>query len=283
MPDPVQDTCYARLPSRGVVRVSGPEAHDFLQGLVTNDMDKAEKAAIYAALLTPQGKILFDFFILQSSEGYLLDCHGDDAPDLTKRLSMYRLRAKVEIADESDLWTCFAVFGPEADQLSGTHADPRLAALGRRGLFIGSESVPEHSKIQSVSEEDYLTFCLSMGIANIPKDAGRDKTFLLEANFDELNGVDFTKGCYVGQELAARMKHRAKVRKRLLPIEIDGALPETGTPVLAGEREIGSLRSGIGNRAIALIRIDRLDEAGDAPLTAGGCSLQVNWPVWLAR
>lgn len=114
-------------------------------------------------------------------------------------------------------------------------------------------------------------------------DAGQDKTFLLEANFEELHGVDFTKGCYVGQELAARMKHRAKVRKRLMPVELEGALPEPGTPIMAGEREIGSLRSGMGSRAIALIRLDRLEQAAGETLLADGVPVIVDWPSWLAK
>jgi len=278
MPDPAKNSQTALLSSRGVIRIGGPDAREFLQGLITNDVKKAtETSAIYAALLTPQGKILFDFFITRSGDDFLLDCHGEFAAQLAKRLTMYRLRAKVEIEDQSSALHVTAHFGEGANGAPDGYADPRLTALGRRILSADA------ALAINASEEDYMSFCLAHGIGNIPLDAGQDKTFLLEANFDELNGVDFTKGCYVGQELAARMKHRSKVRKRLMPVVLEGALPEPGTPVMAGTREIGSLRSGIGNRVIALLRLDRLEEAGDTPLLAGDVPLTIQWPEWLPK
>ena len=278
MPDPAKNPQTALLPSRGVIRIGGPDAGEFLQGLITNDVEKAtETSAVYAALLTPQGKILFDFFVTQSGDDFLLDCHGEFAEQLAKRLTMYRLRAKVEIEDQSSALHVAAHFGEGAESAPDGYADPRLPSLGRRILSADT------AMATNASEEDYMSFCLSHGIGNTPLDAGQDKTFLLEANFDELNGVDFTKGCYVGQELAARMKHRSKVRKRLMPVVLEGALPEPGTPVMAGTREIGSLRSGIGNRVIALLRLDRLEEAGDTPLLAGDVPLTIQWPEWLPK
>ncbi len=283
MSDPTKELLSASLPSRGVIRVGGPEAAEFLQGLITNDVEKAtEDTAIYAALLTPQGKILFDFFVVKSGGGFLLDCHGEYAAALAKRLSMYRLRANVEIEDLSEAWTVIAVFGAGEHPNIG-FADPRLAGLGTRVLYPVSDGPAQIDGAVAATEEDYLIWCLSHGLPNIPQDAGQDKTFLLEANFDELNGVDFTKGCYVGQELAARMKHRAKVRKRLMPVTFTGARPEPGTPIMAGEREIGSLRSGIGDRAIALIRLDRFEQAASEQLLADAIPLTVDWPNWLAK
>lgn len=270
----------ALLPSRGVLAVSGPEARAFLDNLLTNDMDLvSESHAIYSALLTPQGKLLFDFFIIEHGGAFLFDCHKAHLPALLKRLTMYRLRAKVELADVSGDWKVAAAFGKGDMALPGiAFCDPRLATLGTRAFILASDSVPAN-----LTEADYEAWRLSLGVPNMPDDAGQDQTFMLEANFDELRGVAFQKGCYIGQELASRMKRKNGLRKRLLPVNVNGPLPAPGTEVVAGERRIGEMRTGIGRRAIAYLRLDRLEEAKDEQLTAGGVALTVDWPDWIPR
>lgn len=270
----------ALLPSRGVIALSGPETRELLQGLITNNIDLVSQArAIYAALLTPQGKLMFDFLILEVGGKLLFDCHKDHLPALLKRLTMYRLRAKVEIEDASEDWAVAAIWGGDAPTLPGaTYADPRVAALGARTFVPASDPIGTNA-----SEDDYEAWRLSLGVPNMPLDAGQDQTFMLEANFDELHGVDFQKGCYIGQELASRMKRKNGLRKRLLPVVVDGALPAPGTEVMAGDRRIGELRSGLGNRAMAYLRLDRLEEAKDEQLMADGVSLSVDWPEWIPR
>lgn len=270
----------ALLPSRGVIALSGPETRELLQGLITNNIDLVSQArAIYAALLTPQGKLMFDFLILEVGGKLLFDCHKDHLPALLKRLTMYRLRAKVEIEDASEDWAVAAIWGGDAPTLPGaTYADPRVAALGARAFVPASDRIATKA-----SEDDYEAWRLSLGVPNMALDAGQDQTFMLEANFDELHGVDFKKGCYIGQELASRMKRKNGLRKRLLPLNVEGALPAPGTEVMAGERRIGEMRSGIGSRAIAYLRLDRLEEAKDEQLMADGVSLSVDWPEWIPR
>lgn len=269
----------ALLPSRGVIAVSGPEARTFLQDVVTNNVDRVgDGNAVYAALLTPQGKLMFDFFMIDHDGAILLDCHGAFLPDLLKRLTMYRLRAKADIEDVSERWHVAAVWGGNTDLPGSAFTDPRLAALGRRAL------VPRHETIRTnATEAEYNAWRLGLGVPDVPADAGQDQTFMLEANFDELNGVDFDKGCYIGQELASRMKRRGGLKKRLLPVDVEGELPPPETPVLAGERNVGNLRTGIGKRAMAYLRIDRLEEENGVQLTAGGVPLTVDWPNWIPR
>lgn len=269
---------YIELPSRGVVRVGGPERQTFLNNLVTNSVAESLDGAVYSALLTPQGKILFDFFVVQHGDDYLLDCHGAFAADLVKRLTMYRLRAKVEIEDVSAQWQVFAADqGAPAVEDAIIFADPRASSMPTRLLAPRDTIKAEDCR----KEEDYLARQLAAGLPHVPLDAGQNEMFLLEANFEELHGVDFKKGCYIGQELAARMKHRATVRKRLMPVTLNGPLPAPGTSVLAGEREVGTLKHGIGKRAIALVRIDRVE--GAEHLTADDVSLTINWPEWFPR
>jgi len=243
------------LTDRAVIAVSGPEAHSYLQGLVTNDVERAA-AGLYAALLTPQGKILFDFLISEQDGAILLDCRHESREALVKRLSMYKLRAKVEIAPRDDLGV-FVGEGP---------ADPRLAALGLRSIAPKHEAAPGGAA--------YLAHRLDMGVPE-GNDFGSDRMFALDADLGELNAVSFDKGCYVGQELTARMKHRGTARKRLLPVE--GGEGPPGTPVTAGGKDIGEMASA----HFALIRLDRLDEAQGAPVSAGSNAVDLIKPSWL--
>jgi len=254
----------ALLDNRAVVALSGPDARTLLQGLITNDIDKLKPgAALYAALLTPQGKILFDFLISEGEGAVLLDCAGAQAEALAKRLTMYRLRAKVEIGIRPQL----AVVWGEG------FTDPRLAALGKRSIVARAETA-------ALPSDAYREHRLGLGVPE-GTDFGSDKMFALDAGLEELHGVSFEKGCYVGQELTARMKHRGTARKRLLVIESDSALPPPGTDVTAAGQSLGEIVSGYGTRGFALIRLDRLEQAGGAAIAAGNVPARLVKQSWL--
>ena len=290
----------AILPKRGIVRVGGPEAREFLQGLVSNDMGQAAPdRALYAALLSPQGKILFDFLIVEHDGVFLLDCERARVGDLVKRLRLYKLRAKVDIEDSAD-WTVAALWGPGAAERFALEAEPGtarpaldgIAFVDPRGASLGLRAfLPAESASASLAnlgftvemDQDYDRHRLTLGVGEGSRDLGIEALFLLEANAEPLHAVDFRKGCYVGQELTARMKHRATVRKRLLPVRFEGPPPVPGDRILAGTREVGTLRSVLDGTALALIRLDALKEAGaeGLPLVAGEARLFVDIPDWL--
>ena len=256
----------ARLTDRALISISGPEARTFLQGLTTNDMESVKPGQpIYTALLTPQGKILFDFLVFEQDGALLLDVSASQRDALQKRLTMYRLRAKVDIAARDDL-TVTASWGEAG-------SDPRHTGLGSRAIM--QPGVADGT-------DDYLAHRLRLGIPE-SADFGQDRMFALDADLDELHGVSFDKGCYVGQELTARMKHRGTARKRLLPVEtVDGtSLPPVDSNVTVGGREVGSISSIYGPRGFALIRLDRLQEAGEAPAEAAGTMVRIIKPSWL--
>jgi folate-binding protein YgfZ len=254
-----------------------------LQGLISNDMEQcAPGRGIYAALLTPQGKILFEFFVVEHEDRFLLDCAAARAADLIKRLTFYRLRAKVDIALAGEL----RVAGlwnekPQATDDAGVAVfpDPRLPALGLR--LIGPLARVQ-SAIGGVEPSDYRAHRLRLGVPD-SGDLPPDTVFALDAGFEELAGVDFRKGCYVGQEVTSRMKHRASARRRLLIAEIDGDLPPAGTKLEASGREVGTLATGADGRALALVRLDRVEEASTAgdDITAMGRKVTLQRPSWL--
>jgi len=262
------------LEDRSIVVLSGPEARPFLQGLITNDVEKVGPGrAIYAALLTPQGKILFDFLIAEGDGALMLDCHRDIRAALVKRLSMYRLRAKVEIEGRDQL----SVYAGIVGERGMSFTDPRLPALGERtiGAFAEMPTVANGSAA-------YLEHRLELGVPEAG-DFGSDRMFALDADLDELHAVDFGKGCYVGQELTARMKHRGTARKRLLPIAtVDGSdLPSGDTSLTVDGKSVGEIVSTHGGRGFALVRLDKLDEAGAATLSADGKNVHIVKPAWL--
>ncbi len=264
-----------RLDDRAVIALSGPDARNLLQGLVTNDVKRLPHGgAAYAALLTPQGKILFDFFVVADDEGLLLDCAAAQADALVKRLSLYRLRAKAEIARRDDLVVLASWDG--AVLPGRAFADPRLAQLGTRAIAAKTDAA------LPAGAEDYLAQRLDLAVPE-SADFGQDKMFALDADLDELHGVAFDKGCYVGQELTARMKHRGTARKRLLPIvSVDGsALPAPDTAVIAEGKSLGEITSSYGARGFALIRLDRLEEAGATGFSAGDKAVALGKPKWM--
>jgi folate-binding protein YgfZ len=267
----------ARLEDRAVIAVAGPEARPFLQGLITNDTEKlSPRSGLYAALLTPQGKVLFDFLLAEGDGAILIDCTAASRDALVRRLSMYRLRAKVSIETREQLAVLAALDGrifPNAIAF----ADPRTMDLGTRGIAARAET--------SASATDSSAYHARRIACGVPEgdDFGSDRIFALDAGLEELHAIDFGKGCYVGQELTARMKHRGTARKRLLPIESadDTPLPPRDTSVTASGRDIGEIASSVRNRGFALIRLDRLAEAGDAMIEAGGRRVLVRKPAWL--
>ncbi len=268
------------LSDRGCVRVSGPDSASLLQGVLTNDVERlGHHEARYAALLTPQGKILFDFLVvrLPSSENpaFALDCAASQAADLAKRLNFYKLRAKAAIADESEDHGVLAYWGGEPENAPAgiVYPDPRAHGLGMREILpraraiaIGESSLAEYEALR-------IALCVPKGGV----DFGYGDAFPQDANFDLVNGVDFQKGCYVGQEVVSRMKHRAGARKRILRVRLDGPPPPAGTAILDGELPVGTLGGASGREALAMLRLDRLEEAGAAgrELKAGGIGVRV--------
>lgn len=275
---------FVRLDDRAVLSVSGSDADGFLQGLITNDVEKLrDGSAIHAALLTPQGKYLFDFIVFRRESAFCLDCEAEARPALAKRLAMYKLRADVVI-DAAVPDTVGAVFGDDAEgaahRIEGAEVfiDPRHPALGARVVGEVGDGALERAGIEEATRADYDDLRMAHGVPDGRRDLVPEKSFLLENGFDELNGVDFEKGCYVGQEVTARMKHRNLVRKRLVPVRIDGAAPDPGTPVFRGDAEIGEIRSSAGGLGLALLRIDAIE--GDDALRAAEARVSPKKPDW---
>jgi folate-binding protein YgfZ len=259
----------AHLPDRAVLAVTGADRVSFLNGLVSNDVALvAPGRAVWAALLTPQGKWLADFFLFADGERLLIDCEAAQAALITQRLSRFRLRADVAIAATS--MAVHAAWAGAAD-IEGTIAapDPRLPAAGWRILADGVLPV-------TANAEDYDAHRLALGLPDGARDLEADKTVLLEAGFDELGGISWTKGCYMGQELTARTRYRGLLKRRLLPVSAAVALPPHGTPVMAGEREVGAMRSVRGTDGLALLRLDALGSG----LRAGDIALTLRIPAW---
>jgi folate-binding protein YgfZ len=259
----------AELEDRAVIAVAGPEARDFLQGLVTNDVERLRPGSgIYAALLTPQGKILFDFFLVEGDGAILIDCQASARDALLKRLTLYKLRAKVVLEVRDQLAVLAAWDGAEAVSAIA-YPDPRVAALGSRAVIARGEM-----RTDLLPAAAYHAHRRGLGVPEAG-DFGSDRMFALDAGLDELHAVDFKKGCYVGQELTARMKHRGTARKRLLPVK--GETGEPGGAVSAGDKDIGEVVSA----GFVLIRLDRLDEARGAPVTIGSSVVELSKPAWL--
>lgn len=256
----------AALTSRALIAVSGEDWRSFLQGLLTQDVETlASGEARFGALLNPQGRLLFDLFVIGHGDGAWIEVEAAHREALIMRLTMYRLRAKVQIiADETPV---LAAFG--SDPGAGWIVDPRLPALGWRGYGVAAPP--------NADEADYDAHRLALGVPG-PADWGVEKTYPIEANFDLLNGIDFKKGCFIGQETTSRMKRRGQIKSRMLPIDFDGAPPASGSEVLNGERRAGEVLSGRGGRAIALVRLDRIV---DGELTADGQLVRTERPDWI--
>ena len=259
------------LPARGVIELVGDDRVSFLQGLVSNDVsDAAPGRAVWSALLTPQGRWLADFFIFTDGARLLLDCERAQIPLLLQRLGRFRLRSKVALRDISDELAVHVAWGETPGDGPLVVPDPRLVEAGWRLLSARRLTA-------SATEADYDRHRLALGLPDGSRDLEPEKTLLLEAGFDELHGVSWSKGCYMGQELTARTKYRGLLKRRLVPVSVDGPLPSTGTPVLKGNAEVGTMRSGRDTRGLAVLRLQAL---GDA-LTCGGAPIVPQIPGWM--
>jgi folate-binding protein YgfZ len=260
-----------------------------LQGVVTNDMDLlATASAIHAGLLSPQGKILFDFFVYRAPDGFLVETARVTAPDLARRLSMYKLRAKATIEDVSSDFTVAVLWGgsfaASADRQGPLVApDPRHPELGLRLLLsLSSDWVLAESGATPAPPDEYHAHRIALGVPEAGRDFALGDAFPHEALYDQLHGLSFSKGCYVGQEVVSRMEHRGTARKRVVPVVGEAALPASGTEIRAGEVAIGTLGSIAGTRGLALVRLDRAAEMRrkSVPLTAHGVALELALPAW---
>lgn len=271
--DMVQTLSYARLESRALIALGGADWRDFLHNLISQNVETLAEGEIrFGALLTPQGKVLYDLFVIGTAEGCWLDVAAQHRDVIVQRLMIYRLRAKVTItAIEPGV---AALFGEDLAPGDGCLADPRLPALGWRGYGLASPN-----GASEVPEADYVAFAHALGVP-VAADWGVEKTYPIEANFDLLNGIDFKKGCFVGQETTSRMKRRGTVKTRFLPITFEGEMPPPGAEVLAGELRAGEVLSGAKGLAMASLRLDRI--AG-AELTVDGRPVRVVRPDWFER
>jgi len=263
-------TRLAHLPERAVIEIAGDDRVTFLQGLVSNDVTGAQPGrAVWAALLTPQGRWLADFFILAEPDRLLLDAERAQLPALVQRLSRFRLRSKVAITPRNELsvyaawneaWTSGRIAAP----------DPRLPDAGWR--VLSTEALQT-----TASADEWDRHRLALGLPDGSRDLEAEKTVLLEAGFDELGGISWTKGCYMGQELTARTKYRGLVKRRLVPVEVEGPLPAAGTPVLRNGLEVGTMRSGRDQHGLAVLRLDALRDQ----LAWGEALLTPRIPEWM--
>jgi hypothetical protein len=280
----------ALLPDRGVVKVVGDDVRKFVNGLITADMDKVKPGtARFAALLTPQGKIVGDFIVaeLEPAEGggFFLDCPRALAPMLVERFNFYKLRAKIIVEDLSEVLGVMAVWdNPGLSEYGLAYADPRLPALGTRVMLPPhlTEEAASDLPAELVTADDYEAHRIALGIPRGGIDFMYGDIFPHEADMDQLGGIDFDKGCYVGQEVVSRVEHRATARSRLVPIAYDEFAPEDGLPVMAGEKQVGTLGSTANKRGIAMLRLDRVADAMAAgiPLQAGGVTIRAVKPDW---
>ncbi|APG14195.1 folate-binding protein YgfZ [Bradyrhizobium elkanii] len=276
----------AFLPDRSVVKVAGEDARNFLNGLITTDLDKLKPGlGRFGALLTPQGKIIVDFLITEvpagHGGGFLIDCPKALAEGLATKLKFYKLRAKVTV-ENLDLGVLAAWDGQLAAQPDLAFADPRNDALGTR-ILIPEDLKQKLSDLigaELVDASEYEAHRIALGVPRGGLDFMYSDAFPHETNMDRLAGVDFDKGCYVGQEVVSRMQHRGTARTRSVKVLLDDLSPEAGVSVMAGDKPVGTMGSSAQGKGIALVRIDRVADALDAgqPLTAGGLAVRLAEP-----
>ena len=263
-------TRLAALPERAVIEIAGEDRVSFLQGLVSNDVAAvAPGRAVWAALLTPQGKWLADFFMFADGDRLLLDVERQQLPMLEQRLTRFRLRSRVTIR-AVDGYRVYAAWDGPPSAAAITAPDPRLHDAGWRVLA----DAPLET---DATEADWDRHRIALGLPDGSRDLEPEKTVLLEAGFDELHGVSWSKGCYMGQELTARTKYRGLVKRRLVPVTVEGPMPAPGSPVCRNGTEVGGMRSGRDSIGLAALRLDALD----GPLICGDARLTVRVPEWM--
>lgn len=279
-----------QLSDRCVIRISGEDSRTFMQGLISNDVEKADgRQAVYAALLTPQGKYQFDFFVVADGDDLLLDGVKGDADALIKKLTMFKLRSKATLEDVTSDYAVYALIGDGAADVleDGAQtktgdgaiffADPRLPQAGVRAIApaeMEATALGGHNG----SEDDYQKHRISLGLPEAPFDLEKEKSILLESGFDELSGVDWKKGCYMGQELTARTKYRGLVKKRLFPVTLSRPGIEPGTDVMQDGKVVGEIRSVMDDRGLAMLRLKAL---GGAEMSAGNAVVFPAVPDWM--
>jgi len=264
----------APLPHRSVIVIAGTDRMAFLQGLVSNDVADAKPGcAVWAALLTPQGKWLADFFILAEDDDLLLDVERAQADMLVTQLSRFRLRSKVTLRHAADECAVHVAWNGRPESAPGLilAPDPRLANAGWRLLARSSVT-------SNATASEWNAHRLALGLPDGSADMEAGKSVLLEAGFDELNGVSWSKGCYMGQELTARTKYRGLIKRRLVPVAIEGAPPPPGTPILREGVDIGTMRSSQDGRGLATLRLDALSAGA---LACGLATLHPAPPSWI--
>src|SRR5271157_5354091 len=278
----------AFLADRGVVKVVGDGARDFLHGLLSaNILTLAPGAARFGALLSPQGKIFADFIVAEAPAedggGFFLDVPRALVKPLVDKLNLYKLRSRVIVEDLSEILGVLAAWDGSGTPAFGlTYADPRLPTLGLRVMIPPHRAADAAASLGAtlVEADEYDALRIAFGIPRGGIDFRYGDAFPHEADMDQLGGVDFTKGCYVGQEVVSRMEHRGIARTRAVALRYDGATPESGAPITAGERQIGTMGSAARGRGIALIRLDRVAEAEPTALAAGGIPIRLVKPDW---
>jgi len=252
----------SHLHNRGMIRIGGDDRRAFLQGLISNDINMCVgKKMLYAALLTPQGKFLHDLFIADAGEHFLVDCEVGRADDLIARLKKYKLRSKVVIEDARHEFNVWAIWGDNEAPSSHVYADPRMSELGQRAIMKKAEK-PE---ADIVVFDIYDRHRIMHGAPDGSRDMLLEKSTLLEGNFDNLNGISWSKGCYMGQELTARMHYRSLVKKRMFTVKIEGTIPAPSSLIRSEGIEVGEMRSSCGEVGLALLAIDKMN----SPLVAG--------------
>jgi folate-binding protein YgfZ len=280
----------ALLPERGVVKVAGETARAFLNGLVTADMAKVSPdVPRFGALLTPQGKIIVDFIIVEASPedggSFFLDCPRALASTLAERLDFYKLRAKISVENLSDALGVAAIWdGTGTSEYGLVYPDPRSPALGQRMIVppqVFGEAAADMGAA-AVDASEYDAHRIALAVPRGGQDFIYNDAFPHEADMDQLGGVDFEKGCFVGQEVVSRMEHRGNVRTRVVAVTYDDFAPECGAPVLAGDKPAGMMGSSAAGRGIAIVRLDRVADAIAAglPITAGGVAIRPQKPDW---
>lgn len=291
------------LKNRGIIQIVGKDREIFLQGLITNDAQKIKfTQSIYTALLSPQGKFQYDFFISAIKDGtddsiWLLDCDLDRVDDLIKRMSIYKLRSEVTLENVTDKYSVIASWGDnkklppsmagETQQREGGCAffDPRLIEIGARMILPTEKMLEQIAELEKnniltiATMDDYEYHRIKLGIPDGQRDIIVDKGILLECGFDELNAIDWEKGCYMGQELTARTRYRGLVRKRLVPVQIIGEVPHYQTPIIQNLIEVGELRSTSQDWGIAMIRLEALHKA--LPFSCGSATVTPHIPHWM--
>jgi folate-binding protein YgfZ len=281
----------ALLPERGVVKVFGEDARTFLNGLLTTDVGQVTAGtARFAALLTPQGKIVLDAIVVEApmaqGGGFVIDIAKALAPFCVERLNFYKLRARVTVEDLSPTCGVMALWNGEA--ATGqylAYRDPRLPALGWRIILPPQRAADVAGELgaELVPAAAYEARRIALGVPRGGLDFAYGDAFPHEADMDQFGGVDFAKGCFVGQEVVSRMEHRGSARNRIVPVAYDGIGPEPGTPVTAGDKAVGTFGSSADGRALAMLRLDRVAEAEAAghPLVAGAVTLRLVKPDWI--